>query len=95
MRGFFAIAAETAGRQHGRITHAQLLAAGVDGGGSCEARPLHRRPSRRSHTDADQGSSSTARRRRSDHVAYAKGDVFERGAETIADLRRRLRQAAR
>jgi len=44
---------------------------------------------------ADQGSSSTARRRRSDHVAYAKGDVFEREAETIADLRRRLRQAAR
>ena len=32
-----------------------------------------------------------ARRRRSNHIAYTWGDVFERGAETIADLRPRLR----
>ena len=31
-----------------------------------------------------------ARRRRSGHVAYTWGDVFERGAATIADLRPRL-----
>ena len=36
-----------------------------------------------------------ARRRRSGRVAYTYGDVFERGAATIADLRPRLRQAAR
>lgn len=30
------------------------------------------------------------RRRRSNHVAYSYGDVFERSAETIADLRTRL-----
>ena len=35
------------------------------------------------------------RRRRSDHVAYTYGDVFERGTQTVADLRPRLRQAAR
>ncbi|CAN5285548.1 hypothetical protein BH20ACT16_BH20ACT16_00910 [soil metagenome] len=35
-----------------------------------------------------------ARRRRSNHVAYTYGDVFERGAETIADLRPRLGQTA-
>jgi len=33
-----------------------------------------------------------ARRRRSDHVAYTYGDVFERGEATIAELRRRLRR---
>ena len=32
-----------------------------------------------------------ARRRRSNHVAYTYGDVFERPAQTIADLRARLR----
>ncbi len=32
-----------------------------------------------------------ARRRRSNHLAYTYGDVFERGASTIAELRRRLR----
>jgi hypothetical protein len=31
-----------------------------------------------------------ARRRRSGHVAYTYGDVVERAAATIADLRRRL-----
>ena len=31
-----------------------------------------------------------ARRRRSQHIAYTYGDVFERGRETVADLRRRL-----
>ena len=31
-----------------------------------------------------------ARRRRSNHVAYTYGDVFERGRATVADLRRRL-----
>ncbi len=31
-----------------------------------------------------------ARRRRSNHIAYSYGDVFERGAATIADLRPRL-----
>ena len=31
-----------------------------------------------------------ARRRRSNHVAYSYGDVFERGVQTIADLRPRL-----
>ena len=36
-----------------------------------------------------------ARRRRSTHVAYTYGDVFERSAATIADLRPRLSQAAR
>ncbi len=35
-----------------------------------------------------------ARRRRSNHLAYTYGDVFERGAETIADLRPRLSQEA-
>jgi len=30
-----------------------------------------------------------ARRRRSNHVAFTYGDVFERGAQTIAELRRR------
>jgi len=34
--------------------------------------------------------SDVARRRRSSHVAYTYGDVVERGAATIADLRRRL-----
>jgi hypothetical protein len=33
-----------------------------------------------------------ARRRRSSHIAYTYGDVFERSAETIADLRPRLRR---
>lgn len=32
-----------------------------------------------------------ARRRRSNHVAYCYGDVFERGAATCADVLRRLR----
>ena len=36
-----------------------------------------------------------ARRRRSNHLAYTWGDVFERGDATIADLRPRLGQAAR
>jgi len=31
-----------------------------------------------------------ARRRRSNHLAYTYGDVFERAAQTIADLRLRL-----
>ncbi len=31
-----------------------------------------------------------ARRRRSNHVAYSWGDVFERGGATAADVRRRL-----
>lgn len=31
-----------------------------------------------------------ARRRSSNHIAYTYGDVFERGATTIADLRRRM-----
>jgi len=35
-----------------------------------------------------------ARRRRSNHVAYTYGDVFERGAQTIADLRPRVGQTA-
>ena len=35
-----------------------------------------------------------ARRRRSDHVAYTYGDVFERPGQTIADLRPRLSSAA-
>lgn len=35
-----------------------------------------------------------ARRRRSAHVAYTYGDVFERGPATVADLRRRLELAA-
>jgi hypothetical protein len=33
-----------------------------------------------------------ARRRRSNHTAYTYGDIFERGNQTIADLRRRLAQ---
>jgi hypothetical protein len=33
-----------------------------------------------------------ARRRRSNHLAYTYGDVFERPAQTIADLRARLRR---
>lgn len=35
-----------------------------------------------------------ARRRRSNHVAYTYGDVFERSAATIADLRTRLAASA-
>ncbi len=35
-----------------------------------------------------------ARRRRSNHVAYTYGDVFERGADTAADLAKRLRGPA-
>lgn len=31
-----------------------------------------------------------ARRRRSNHIAYTYGDVFERGGATVTDLRRRL-----
>ena len=31
-----------------------------------------------------------ARRRRSDHIAYTYGDIFQRANQTIADLRRRL-----
>ena len=31
-----------------------------------------------------------ARRRRSNHLAYTYGDVFERGEATVADLRQRL-----
>ena len=34
-----------------------------------------------------------ARRRRSNHVAYTYGDVFERGAATAADVARRLSRA--
>jgi hypothetical protein len=34
-----------------------------------------------------------ARRRRSNHVAYTYGDVFERAAATIADLRPRLQRS--
>jgi hypothetical protein len=33
-----------------------------------------------------------ARRRRSDHIAYTYGDVFEHSHSMIADLRRRLEQ---
>jgi len=33
-----------------------------------------------------------ARRRRSNHIAYTYGDVFEHGHATIADVRRRLEQ---
>jgi hypothetical protein len=36
-----------------------------------------------------------ARRRRSSHIAYTHGDVFERATTTIADLRRRLEAGAR
>ena len=32
-----------------------------------------------------------ARRRRSDHTAYTYGDIFQRGAATAADVRRRLK----
>lgn len=35
-----------------------------------------------------------ARRRRSDHLAFSWGDVFERGPQTIAELRAALRAAA-
>ena len=31
-----------------------------------------------------------ARRRRSNHIAYSWGDVFERGPQTAAELARRL-----
>jgi hypothetical protein len=34
-----------------------------------------------------------ARRRRSNHIAYSYGDVFERGAATAADVARRLSRA--
>ncbi|MFP5361668.1 MAG: hypothetical protein ACLGI5_02935 [Thermoleophilia bacterium] len=39
--------------------------------------------------------SDVARRRRSRHVAYTYGDVFERTAAMLADLRPRLRSRAR
>jgi L-fucose isomerase-like protein len=34
-----------------------------------------------------------ARRRCSNHVAYTYGDVFERPAQTVADVARRLSRA--
>jgi hypothetical protein len=35
------------------------------------------------------------RRRRSNHIAYAFGDVFERGDQTIADLRQRMAKVSK
>ena len=35
------------------------------------------------------------RRRRSDHVAYSYGDVFERGDETLRDLVQRMAKASK
>lgn len=34
------------------------------------------------------------RRRRSNHIAYSYGDVFERGGETLRDLAQRMRKAS-
>jgi hypothetical protein len=36
-----------------------------------------------------------ARRRRSNHVAFTWGDVFERGGRTIAELKHAMRSAQR
>jgi hypothetical protein len=47
-------------------------------------------PSYRFHASRAAFERDIARRRRSNHVAYTYGDVFERPAETIADLRARL-----
>lgn len=47
-------------------------------------------PSYRFHATREAFESDVARRRRSAHVAYTYGDVFERGAPTITELRRLL-----
>lgn len=44
----------------------------------------------RYHATRQAFESDVARRRRSNHIAYTDGDVFDRDAETIADLRPRL-----
>jgi hypothetical protein len=44
----------------------------------------------RLHATRSAFEADVARRRRSNHVAYAYGDVFDRAAATAAELRRRL-----
>ena len=44
----------------------------------------------RFHATREGFEKDVARRRRSNHVAYSYGDVFERAPATIADLRTRL-----
>jgi hypothetical protein len=46
----------------------------------------------RYHATRDAFENDVARRRRSNHVAYSYGDVFERPAQTIADLKPRLQR---
>ena len=48
----------------------------------------------RYHATRQAFETDVARRRRSAHVAYTYGDVFERAAATLADLRPRLRPPA-
>ena len=48
----------------------------------------------RFHATRQAFENDVARRRRSSHIAYTYGDVLERPRATIADLRRRLDQAA-
>jgi len=48
----------------------------------------------RYHATREAFENDVARRRRSNHIAYTYGDVFERGAETIADPRSRLQRRA-
>ena len=46
----------------------------------------------RYHATRDAFENDVARRRRSNHVAYSYGDVFERPRQTIADLKPRLQR---
>ena len=46
----------------------------------------------RYHATRDAFENDVARRRRSNHVAYTYGDVFERPAQTVADLKPRLQR---
>lgn len=48
----------------------------------------------RFHATRDGFERDVARRRRSHHIAYSYGDVFERAAATAADVRRRLAAAS-
>lgn len=107
MRGVFDKAVVIAERQHGRIAWSQLIDIGVDRGRvqrwSDDGRlhrihkGVYRRPGigihRVQRLDAyDVFELDVARRRRSEHLAFTYGDVFERARQTAAEMRRALAQ---
>jgi hypothetical protein len=46
------------------------------------------------HASRQAFEADVARRRRSNHLAFTRGDVFERGAQTVAELSRAIYAAA-